>query len=313
MIAALLSTLLVVNKADATLAFVDTETMTVVTKVAVGEGPHEVVTTADGKTAIVANYGTGPKPGSTLSVIDVAARRERKRLQLPSLRPHGLYPVGSCIWFTAEGSRVVGEYDAAKDALETIDGTGADVSHMVVVTRDEKKIYTANIGSNSVTVIDLNQAPRVVGLKQIPTVKAPEGIDLTPDESELWVASRVENGGIAIIDPKTDAVIATIAAPTKVANRVKFTPDGRRALVSDTAGNQILLIDRATRQILKTMTTPEGPAGILIDGNRAFVACSNAGKVIAVDLDAWTITGSVATGNQPDGLAVSAIAPAASK
>ena len=49
----------------------------------------------------------------------------------------------------------------------------------------------------------------------------------------------------------------------------------------------------------------KGPEGILIapDGKRAFVACSDAGKVVVLDLDSVTVTGSVATGNQPDGMA----------
>ncbi|HEV2721140.1 MAG TPA: YncE family protein, partial [Thermoanaerobaculia bacterium] len=100
MSAVLLATLLVLNKADATLAFVDPAKMELVTKIATGNGPHEVSVTGDGKTAIVANYGTGPEPGSTLSIVDVGARSERKRLKLPVLRPHGLAAVGPRVWFT---------------------------------------------------------------------------------------------------------------------------------------------------------------------------------------------------------------------
>ena len=76
--AVLLATLLVLNKADATLAFVDPMKMEVIAKIATGNGPHEVAVTGDGKTAIVANYGTGPEPGTTLSIVDVGACRESK-------------------------------------------------------------------------------------------------------------------------------------------------------------------------------------------------------------------------------------------
>jgi YVTN family beta-propeller protein len=301
----LAATLLVLNKADATLAFVDPATMQVVAKIATGNGPHEVAVSGDQKTALVANYGTGPEPGSTLSVVDVAARREKTRLKIPALRPHGLYTAGPCIWFTAEGSRIVGEYNVNEGAVEAVYGTGAEVSHMVVVTPGETKVYTANIGSDSVSVIDRTKAPRAVGLKQIAVVKGPEGIDLAPDGKELWVASRVANGGIAIIDPATDSVKQTIPTTTKSINRVKFTVDGKRVLVSDPPANEVLVYNAATREIVGRIATPEGPSGIVIvpDGKRAFVACAGAGKVVSIDLASLSVTGSVATGNVPDGMA----------
>lgn len=299
--AVLLATLLVLNKADATLAFVDPATMTVVAKIATGNGPHEVAVTGDGKTAVVANYGTGPEPGSTLSIVDVASHAERKRLKLPVLRPHGLTAVGPRVWFTAEGSRVVGTI--VNDALEAIYGTGAEVSHMVVTTADEKKVYTANIGSDSVTAIDLGNAPRIVRLKQIPAVKGPEGIDRFGNE--LWAASRAPNGGIAVLDVVTDSVTQTIATTTKSINRVKFTVDGKRVLVSDPPSNEVLVYDAAKRELVGRVATPAEPSGIVIapDGKRAFVACAGAGKVVAIDLDTLKVIGEVATGNVPDGMA----------
>jgi DNA-binding beta-propeller fold protein YncE len=301
MSALLLATLLVLNKADATLAFVDPTNMEVVAKISTGNGPHEVAVTGDAKTAVVANYGTGPEPGATMSIVDVAARAERKRLKLPVLRPHGLYAVGQCVWFTAEGSRVAGSI--VDDGVEAIFGTGAEVSHMIVTTPDQKKLYTANIGSDSVTMIDLSGAPRAVRLKQIAAVKGPEGIDLRGQE--LWVASRAPNGGIAIIDVASDTVKQTIATTTKSINRVKFTVDGKRVLVSDPPANEVLVYDAATREIVKRIATPEGPSGIVVvpDGKRAFVACAGAGKVVAIDLESLAVTGAVATGNVPDGMA----------
>src|SRR5205823_11727663 len=146
MTALLLATLLVLNKADATLAFVDPASLQVLSKIPTGNGPHEVAVSTDNRIAVVANYGTGPEPGTTLSIVDVATRKETKRLALPVLRPHGLYAAGPRVWFTAEESRVAGAL--AGDGIEAIYGTGAEGSHMVVTTADQKKVYTANIGSD---------------------------------------------------------------------------------------------------------------------------------------------------------------------
>lgn len=299
-------TLLVVNKRDATLAFVDPATMKVVGKIATGEGPHEVAVSDDGKTAVVCNYGTGPNPGSTLSVVDVAARRELRRLTLPGLlRPHGIQAFGSRFYITAEGSRAVARYDAATDRVDWVAGTGQDVTHMLVVAAGEKKIYTANMGSHSVSVLDLTNAPRQIALKQIEVARGPEGIDLTPDGSALWVAGRTATGGITVIDTKTDSVIRTIPTTTTFANRLKFTLDGKRALVSDPRIGEIFVHDAATGELVKRVPTASGPSGIQLshDGKTLFVACAGAGRVQAYDTTSWTITGEVETGMEPDGLA----------
>jgi len=300
----LLATLLVLNKADSNLTFVDPASLQVLVKIPTGNAPHEVAVSTDGRIAPVANYGTGPEPGSTISIIDIAGRKEMKRLSLPLLRPHGTFAIGSHIYFTAEGSRVVARYDIASGALDWISGTGANVTHMVVVTPDEKKIYTANIGSDSVSVLDLTNAPRAVALKHIAVGKGPEGIDLSPDAKQIWVSHRGD-GALSIIDTSTDTVTQTVTTGTKMANRVKFTLDGKRVLVSDPPSNAVLVLDAASHQVVKKIDTEAGPSGILIapDGKRAFIACSNAGKVQVLDLGLLVITGSVATGNQPDGMA----------
>ncbi len=298
-------TLLVLNKSDATLAFVDPASLQITGKIATGEGPHEVAVSTDGKTALVANYGTGPNPGTTISIVDVAARKELRRVPLPGLlRPHGVFAIGSHIYFTVEGSRAVARYDVAGGAIDWISGSGQDGTHMVVVTAGEKKVYTANIGSDSVSVFDLSEAPRRVGLKQIAVGKGPEGIDLSPDGSELWVAHRGD-GAISIVDPATDKVLRTVTAATKMANRVKFTRDGKKVLVSDPPSNEIAVFDAATKELLKKVATAAGPSGILIapGGKRAFVACAGAGVVQVLDLETLSITGSISTGNQPDGMA----------
>ena len=91
----------------------------------------------------------------------------------------------------------------------------------------------------------------------------------------------------------------------KVANRVKFTPDGKYVLVSDTSGNKLLVYDAATKDMIKSVEMADGPSGILIapDGKRAFIACAGAKKVQVIELATFRITHEIETGNVPDGLA----------
>ena len=307
--AATADTLLVVNKRDATLALVDPVAMRVIGTIATGLEPHEVAVSDDGKVAVVCNYGTDSNPGTSLTVVDVSDKKEVRRFALPGLfRPHGIQAVGSRFYITAEGSLAVARYDAAANRIDWIAGTGQEMTHMLVVARDEKKIWTANIAGNSVSVLDLTPAPGAVALKQLVIKRFPEGIDLAPDGSALWVAgiaSRSEEARISVIDPKSDSVVRTIPTPTKLANRLKFTPDGTRVAVSDPGTNEIAIFDTATGDVIRRIQTAAGPAGLLFtpDGKRLFVACADAGKVQVIDTATWSIAGEVATGTEPDGMA----------
>src|SRR5204862_4129847 len=115
----------------------DPATMKVEAKIPTGEGPHEVAASEDGKVAVVCNYGTGPNPGTTLSIVDVAARREIRRLTLPGLlRPHGIQAVGLRFYFTAEGSRATARHAAAADRSDRIAGAAHEAKHTQVRVPD---------------------------------------------------------------------------------------------------------------------------------------------------------------------------------
>ncbi|HJQ30552.1 MAG TPA: cytochrome D1 domain-containing protein [Pyrinomonadaceae bacterium] len=299
-------TLLVLNKAESTLALVDPETMQVVARVPTGEGPHEVVASSDGRTAYVSNYGA-EKPGNTLSVIDLAARKEVKRVDLgPLWRPHGLAERGGKIYFTAEVSRVVARYDPAADRVDWLAGTGQNVTHMLVFHPTRAVIYTANILSDTVSVLELDK-PQQPGppprITHIPVGSQPEGIDVSPDGRELWVAHRGD-GGVSIIDTETNKVKETIK-PGGQPIRVKFTRDGKYVLISSPSTGDLVVFDAATRKELKRFQVGEAAVGVVVssDSRRAFVASMATGKVTAVNLENMTLAGSVQTGQQPDGLA----------
>lgn len=296
------SYLLVLNKAENTLAIIDPQDYKIIAKIPTGEGPHEVIASADGKLAFVANYGTQQVLGSSLSVIDLAARKELRRVDLGALkRPHGIIEVAGKIYFTCEVNRLIARYDPVADKVDWIMGTGQDATHMLVATADGKRIYTANIRSNTVTVFDSTTPPMKV--IQIPVGNQPEAIDLSPDGKELWVGQNTE-GKITIIDTATNKVKESIQTGG-VPIRVKFTPDGKRALVSSAQSGELIVLDSATRKELKRIAVGEVPVGILItpDGKRAFVATMQTGQVTAVNLDDLTVIKKIEPGQGPDGLA----------
>lgn len=294
--------LIVLNKNEATLAIVDPVTLKVLGKVSTGEGPHEVVVSADGKTVYVANYGA-QKPGNSLSIIDLAARKEIKRVDLGGLyRPHGIVESDGKIYFTSELSRTVARYNPEIDKVDWIMGVGQNLSHMLVITPDKKRIYTANIFSDTVTAINLG-APPVESLTHVAVGKKPEAIDVSPDGKEIWVGHN-DDGGVSIIDTATNKVKETIKVG-QMPIRVKFTPDGNRVLISDPKAGEFSVWDAKTRKEIKRVKADGAPVGILVEpnGKRAFVARMQAGNVAVFDLEKLEFVGSIEPGQGPDGMA----------
>ncbi len=298
------SVLLVLNKIENTMAIIDPMSLKVLGRVPTGTGPHEVIASADGKLAYVANYGNQQTLGNSISIIDIAARKEIKRVELGALfRPHGIVESGGKIYFTIEVNRAIARYDPVTARVDWIMGTGQTATHMLAITPDGKRAYTANIASDTVTAIELNAPPGPKQITQISVGKQPEAIDISPDGRELWVGQNGD-GSISIIDIATNKVKETVKVG-EVPIRVKFTPDGKRVLVSDAKAGELIILDAATRKEIKRLTVEGTPVGILIapNGNRAFIAASEANKVLVIDLEKLALAETIEPGQGPDGMA----------
>ena len=314
--------LLALSKQDHTLAIVDPRDMHVVARVPVGDDPHEVVASADGKTAYVSNYGFGSL--HTLAVIDLVAQKPLPSVDLGALKgPHGLVFEGGKVWFTAEAAKAIGRYDPVSAKIDWVMGTGQDRTHMLWVSRDLKRIATTNVSAATVTVMDETEPqprggpPPGLGpggppgppplprgpdwlLTVLPVGRGAEGFDVSPDGKEAWVANAGD-GTVTVIDLAAKRVVATLEANVRGANRLEFTPDGRRVLIS---AGVLVVIDAKARQVVKRIETVHATGGIQLqpDGARAYAACGRDGYVAAVDLTTLEMVGKVDVPG-PDGLA----------
>ena len=296
--------LLVLNKEDANLAIVDPASGTVLGRVAVGQGPHELVTSTDGKIAFASNYGTGPAPGRTISMIDVAAQKELRRIDVsPLSRPHGLAFVGGKLYFSAEADKKIARYDPATDKIDWQFETGQASTHMVLPTRDAKTIFTSNIGGDSVSAIQEGSGG-AWAQTVIPVGKGPEGIDLAPNGREVWSAHS-RDGGVSIIDVAAKKVVQTFDIGTKRSNRIKLTPDAKFALVSDIDTGEVVVLDAPARKVISHIPVGKSPEGILIPpaGGVAYVAVNGDNFIAVIDLKTWQVTKKISTGIGPDGMA----------
>jgi YVTN family beta-propeller protein len=297
--------LVVLNKEDATLVTVDPATGKVLGRVPTGEGPHEVTVSADGRTAFVGNYGGAGGPGNTISVIDLGAMKELRRFDVsPLRRPHGVFFADGKVYFTAETNRILARYDPVSNQIDWLFGTGQASTHMVWVSPDATRMYTANIGGDSISIIERAANSPAWNQTVVPVGKGPEGFDVSPDGRELW-AAHSRDGGVSIVNLEQKKVAGTIDLQTKRSNRLKFTPDGRLALVSDLDAGELLVIDVATRKVTKHIPIGKMVEGILMqpDGARAYVAVNGDNYVAVLDLKSLTVTGRIETGKGPDGMA----------
>ena len=305
--------LLVLEKSDNMLAIVDPANLQIVARVPAGPDPHEIVASPDGKLAYISNYGGSDSTLNTISVVDVAARKALAPVNLGALRSaHGLAFAGGKLYFTAETNKIVGRYDPATQSVDLVLGTGQDRTHMVAVNESLDRIVTSNVSSGTISIIEQVSLPtgpprktwRVIN---VAAGRGAEGFDVSPDGKEIWTANA-QDATVTIIDVASKRVAQMVPIPVKGANRLKFTPDGKRVLSSGLgagAGANLVVLDAATRKELKSLDLGGGAAGILIvpDGSRAYVAVSAKDKVAVVDLKSLEVTGYVSTGRQPDGLA----------
>lgn len=307
--------LLALSKANHTLSIVDPVSLKILATIPVGEDPHEVTASTDGKTAYVCIYGGGSL--HTINVIDLVAQKPLADIDTrPLFGPHDISFVNGKAWFTAEGSKAIGRYDPVTNKLDWSMGTGQDRTHMIYVSPDAKRIYTTNVSSGTVSILTdtllqpgrmapPNAKPREEWMQTvITTARGAEGFDVSPNGSELWTAAS-EDGSIAIIDLQAKKLEDKIDAKVNGANRLKFTPDGKYVFISSLQTGELTIYDAAARKEVKRIKLGRGAAGILMqpDGSRAFVACSADNYIAIVDLKTLEVTGRLDVGGVPDGLA----------
>ncbi len=313
--------LLVLSKGDHTLVIVDPSTLKVVAKAPVGPDPHEVVASADGKVAYVSIYGGGAY--NTIDRINLISQQKMTSIDLGPLRgPHGLMFLGGKVWFTAEAAKAIGSFDPAKGTVDWIMGTGQDRTHMIFVTQDMQRIFTTNVSSATVSILEKSartgpaspppggprgpMGPPGGNWEQtvIPVGRGDEGFDVSPNGKELWTANA-QDGTVSIIDLAAKRVTDTLQANVRGANRLKFTPDGKLVLITSLSGAGLAILDSATHKELKRIPIARGAAGIQMqpDGSRAFIACTGEGYVAVLDLKTLEFAAKIDAGPGPDGLA----------
>jgi YVTN family beta-propeller protein len=302
--------LLVANQGNATVSVIDVETgrqVAVVEEKTPGVHGHEVVASADGKTAFLPIYGsTGVgKPGidgHEMLVIDVVSGRVVSDVQFGhGVRPHEpvLDAKRNLLYVTTELDNAVTAIDAKTWKVVGKVPTGAAESHMLVLSSDGTRGYTANVGPGSVSVLDM------VGRKTIAVIPVAGNVQrIAISNDDRWVfTSDQTKPRLAVIDTATNKVVRWVELPG-TGYGAAATRDGKWLLVCVPGKNQVAMVDLGAMKVARTIDVPASPQEVLVRpaGEVAYVSCMGVGKVAVIDLKGWDVAKVMDAGPGADGL-----------
>ena len=300
---------LVANKGDHALGVIDAATGKQVAEVAEGGNTgHEVIAAKDGKTAYVPIYGDSGvgKPGSDgqyMAVIDLASRKVTATVDFgKGVRPHCplIGPKDGMLYVTTELQQSVTIIDPKTLKIVGSVPTGQSESHMLVISRDGRRGYTANVGPGTVSVLDLENR-KTLGV--IPISPQTQRIAMSVDDKWVFTSDQTQPR-LAMINTGTNKVEAWVALPGTGYGTAP-TPDGKWLVVALPKVNQVAVVDLKSRKVVHTIEVPKAPQEVLMrpDGKVAYVSCDASGKVAAIRTDDWKVETLIGAGAGADGLA----------
>ena len=292
-------TLIVLNKGESTATFIDVASGDILRTLPTGEGPHELAMTTDGRWAVSTDYAGG----NSLTVFDVAEMSVVRTIDLSDYpRPHGalFLPGDTVLAISSEASQSVVFVNPFSGRIVGSIDTGADGSHMVAVTGDGSKVFTGDIGSGTVSELDVATMAKS---KSFAVPDQPEAITVSRDGSEVWVGSNGE-GFVSVVDPRTGVVESPLSG-FQWPYRILIVEEQNLVVIPDLRRSVVRFVDHETRRDLETMSLPgDGPQGVALtqDHGTLFLSLSQAGQVAVIDLGTREIVRRIDAGPTPDGI-----------
>ena len=301
--------LLVAEKGGMSLAIVDPASGQIVASVPEGgKTGHEVTASADGRFAFVPIYGNSGvgKPGTdgqNLVVIDVASHKVVGNLDFGhGVRPHlpVLGPKDGLLYVTTELDHSITVIDPKTLKIVGSIPTGQPESHMLAISHDGRRGYTANVGPGTVSVLDL-QARKTLAV--IPISGNTQRISISTDDTMVFTSDQTKPQ-LAVISTATNTVTKWIPLPS-TGYGTASTPDGRWLLVDCMPSKQVVVIDLKTLTVAHTIDVPATPQELLVNPNNkvAYTSCDRTNQVAEIDLATWKVSRLIPTAKSADGLA----------
>lgn len=301
--------LLVANKGDQSLGLIDPVKNQQIADVPEGGVTgHEVIASPDGRMAYVPIYGNSGvgKPGTNgqkMVAIDLEQRKVVRTLDFGhGVRPHcALFgPKNGLLYVTTELDQTISIIDPHSLKVIGTIPTGQPESHMLAISHDGKRGYTANVGPGTVSVLDM-EARKTLAV--IPISGETQRISVSADDSMVFTSDQTRPR-LAVIDTSTDKVKTWVRLPG-TGYGTAATKDGRWLVVAVPPVNKVAVVDLKTMEVAHTVDVPAAPQEVLIgpDGDLAYVSCDRSHKVAAIKTSDWTVASLIDAGKGADGLA----------
>jgi YVTN family beta-propeller protein len=301
--------LLIANKGEQTVGIIDPVANKQLATVAEGGTTgHELIASPDGKLTYVPIYGNSGvgKPGtdgSNMVVVDIASRKVVGNLDFGrGVRPHcPLFgPKDGLLYVTTEIDNTISVIDPHMLKIVGTVPTGQAESHMLAISHDGRRGYTANVGPGTVSVLDLEGRKTIT---IIPISKQTQRISVSPDDRMVFTSDQTKPQ-LAVIDTATNKVKTWVPLPGTGYGTAP-TPDGRFLVVAVPKVNKVAVVDLATMKVAHTLDVPAAPQESLVrpDGEFAYVSCDSSHKVAVIRTSDWTVQGLIDAGKGADGLA----------
>jgi DNA-binding beta-propeller fold protein YncE len=300
--------LLVAQKGEQSLAIVDPVAGSVEASVAEnGVTGHEVAGSPDGRFAVVPIYGNSGvgRPGTdgkNIVLIDLAARKIATNIEFDhGVRPHCAVfgPKDGMLYVTTELDHSVTVIDPKTWKIVGSIPTGQPESHMLAISHDGSRGYTANVGPGTVSVLDMKARKT---LAVIPISGSTQRISISNDDRWVFTADQTQPR-MAVIDTATNKVHAWVPL-SGMGYGAALTKDGRYLLMPVPGKNVVDVVDLAAMKVARSVAVGADPQEVLTapDGKTAYVSCIGANQVAEIDLSTWSVKRSIATGKGSDGL-----------
>jgi YVTN family beta-propeller protein len=306
-------TLVVIVKSSKSLALVDPATATVMANIPENapakDTGHEVTVSPDGRYAYVPIYGNSGvgKPGtdgSNMVVMDLATRAIVGNLDFGHpVRPHlPVFGKDGMLYVTNELDHAIAVVDPNPKAPKVIGTipTGEAESHMLALSHDGRYGYTANVGSGTVSVLDIKERKL---LTIIPVGAELQRISVSRDDSMVFTSDQ-KKPELVVIDAASRKVKARITMPG-IGYGSAPSSDGHWLFVTLPDVNKVAMIDLKSMTVAHTVDVGAAPQVVVFQpgGRTAYVSCMNSGEVDEIDLTNWTVKRKIDTGKGTDGMA----------
>jgi YVTN family beta-propeller protein len=302
-------TLLVAQKGQASLAIVDPVAGKVVASIPEGGiTGHEVIASPDGRFAYVPIYGNSGvgapgTDGTNMIVVDIATRKIVGNVDFGhGVRPHCpiFGPKDGLLYVTTELDKTVSIIDPKTLKIIGAIPTGSPESHMLALSHDGKRGYTANVGPGTVSVLDIH-ARKTITI--IPISGNTQRIAISNDDKWVFTADQ-KKPQMAVIDTATNTVAKWVPL-SGLGYGSAPTPDGRWLIMPIPDKNVVDVVDLKAMQVARSVAVCNYPQEVVVrpDGKTAYVSCTKGGQVAEVDLGAWKTTREIDAGKLADGVA----------